>query len=65
MVPARGVGVGDGQRDALRALAAVHDDELPGLPDLRNARGDDVQPGDVWTELGFGDNAMHAGLLIS
>ena len=32
------VGVGDGQRDALGALAAAHDDELAGLADLRDAR---------------------------
>ena len=59
------VRVGDGQRDALRALGPVHNDELARLPDLGNARRDDVQPGDVRAELGFGDDVMHAGLLIS
>ena len=60
-----GIGVGDGQRDALGALGPVHDDELAGLPDLRDARGDDVQPRDVRAELGFGNDAMHAGLIVS
>ena len=32
-----GVGVGDGQRDALGALAPADDDELPGLADLGDA----------------------------
>jgi hypothetical protein len=57
--------IGDGQRDALRALGQMDNDELAGLLDLRNARGDDVQPGDVRAELGFGNNVRHAGLSIS
>ena len=65
MVPARGVRVGDGQRDALRAFAPAHDHELAGLPDLGDARRGDVQPRDVRAQLGFGNDAMHAGLVIS
>src|ERR1019366_9274033 len=49
------VRVGDGQGNPLRALAPVHNDELAGLPDLRNAWGDDIQPRDVRAELGFGN----------
>ena len=60
-----GVRVGDGERDALRAFGPVHNHKLAGLPDLGNARGDDVQPRDVRAELGFGNDAMHAGLVIS
>ena len=59
------VRVGDSERNPLRALSPVHNDKLAGLPDLRNARGDDVQPGDVGAELGFGNNVRHAGLSIS
>ena len=35
----------------------------PGWRICGDARGLDVQPGDVRAELGFGDDLMHAGLL--
>ena len=60
-----GVRVGDGQGNALGALGPVHNDELAGLPDLGDARRDDVQPGDIGAELGFGKDVMHAGLSLS
>ena len=45
-----GVGVRDRQRDALGALGAAHDDELPGLADLGDAGGLDDEPRDVGGE---------------
>ena len=41
IVPALGVRVGDGERDALGAVAQAHDDELPRLADQGDARGGD------------------------
>ena len=60
-----GIRIGDGQRNALRALAPTHNDELPRLPDLRDTRRHDIQAGDVRAKLGFGDNVMHAGIAYS
>jgi hypothetical protein len=60
-----GGGVCDGKRDALRALGAVYDNKLAGLPDLRNARGDYVEPGNVGAELGSGHHVMHIWLSVS
>ena len=34
----RGIGIGNGQRDALSVFSAINNDELTRLPDLRNAR---------------------------
>ena len=59
------VRIRDGERDTLGAIGPVHNHKLAGLPDLRNARGDNVQPRDIRAELGFGDNTMHAGLVNS
>ena len=46
-----GVGVGDGERNALGAFLQQHDDELSGLADLRNARRGHVEPRDIGAEL--------------
>ena len=42
-----GIGIGDGQRDALGIFGEMDDDELPRLPDLGDARCVNVQPRDV------------------
>ena len=60
MVPAPRVHIGDRQGESFRALAPVHNHKLAGLPDLRDARRDNVQPGHVRAQLGFADDAMHA-----
>ena len=65
MVPGLRVRVRNSQRDPLRALAPAHNHELAGLPDLRDARGHDVQPGDIGAELDFGNDVRHAGHSIS
>ena len=62
MEPRFGVGVGDGQRDALGIFRELDDDELAGLPDLRDARRVNVQPRDVRAKLLSGQNAMHCNL---
>jgi hypothetical protein len=54
-----GVGVRDRERDALRARAAPHDDELAGLPDLGDARRLDDQAPHVRGELRGRDDLMH------
>ena len=59
MVPALGVRVGDGQRDALGARAEADDDELARLADQRDPRRRDDEPGDVGGELVAGEDRMH------
>ena len=54
------IGVGDGQWDALGAVAEAHDDELAGLADFGDAAGLEVEAGDVRTELDFGGDEVHA-----
>ena len=60
IVPAIGVGVGDRQRDALRARPQADDDELARTPDRGDLRCLDDEADDVGGELLALDDGMHA-----
>ncbi len=53
------VGIGDGQGDAFRSLGAMDDDELTGLADPSDARGEYIEASDIRTEAMFGEDFMH------
>ena len=55
------VGIGDGERDSLRAFLQADDDKLAGLADPGNARRQNVQSRDVRAELSSGQNGVHLG----
>ena len=59
-----GVRVGDGQRDPLGTLGAADDDELAGLPDLRDAAGLDDEARDIGRQDVALDDWMHRSVQL-